>query len=274
MRQEVRRQRARSPPQRRGELVRRLRPAATARISPAAARPARSAPRSRGPPRFERQPASARAACRQRPSAPGAAPRRAAGSATKKATAIEPPADRAGLGQRRHQPVGEQPRAGAGHRAVDRPEQRAVAAPDSVRSSSRLARVAGSMNSVEPASSRSGQRERRPLGFLRLLDIGDDARDRRQLGAGKGAEAVGRGDAEEAGDAAGGAAESNRLGGCGLATRPSCVEQGLERRDRGTPARRRSAPADRPGRCRQRAAPASVSATRKTPVDISIQASA
>ena len=75
--------------------------------------------------------------------------------------------------------------------------------PESVRSSSRLARVAGSMNSVEAASSRGGSFQRRPLGLLRLLDISDGPRDRRQLGAREGAEAVGRGDAIEASDAGG-----------------------------------------------------------------------
>jgi hypothetical protein len=47
--------------------------------------------------------------------------------------------------------------------------------PDRVRNNSRLARVAGSMNSVVPDCSRSGRDERRPLGDLRLFDIGDDA---------------------------------------------------------------------------------------------------
>ena len=161
-----------------------------------------SAPRSRGPPR--RAPAAtARAPCRAPPSRLA----RSASASRVRRRRRRPQSSRSrrspsGSVERRHQPLGQQPRAGAGHRAVDRlaaASRRGF--PTSSATSSRLARVAGSMKSVAPLSSRSGARQRRPFRLLRLLDIGDGARDRRQLGAREGAETVERGDPEEAGDA-------------------------------------------------------------------------
>ena len=90
-------------------------------------KPARSAPRSRGPPRSSASRDSARGMSATRLQAwPHGLGR--AGSSTEEGDRIEPGVDRRRVGQRRHQPLGEQPRAAAGHGAVDRLEQRAVAA--------------------------------------------------------------------------------------------------------------------------------------------------
>ena len=113
------------------------------------------AARSRGPPRPTTSRASERAksgAASELAESAGAA----SASATKAPTASSRRVDRGGIGQRRRQPLREQPRAGRRHRAVDRREQRAAPLARERAISSRLARVAASIDSVAPALSRAG----------------------------------------------------------------------------------------------------------------------
>ena len=141
--------------------------------------------------------------------------------------------------------------------------------------SSRLARVAGSMNSVAPAASRSGGAERRALGDLRLLDIGDGggrrrpvrrARSRRSRPASR------RRNSAPCGSAA--VALSKKHRGLRHGDAPEHVEDGPELRVVKDRLRHDDlARVDR-ARCPQAAGPRSVSASRNAPVEMSIQASA
>ena len=200
---------------------------------------------------------------------------RSAGSPMKNDDRIEPRVDRCGIGQRRHQPLGEQPRAAAGHGAVDRLEQRAVAL---ARQRAQQFEIGARRRVDEQRRARLlalGPRQRRPLGLLRLLDIGDDAgrsptvrraRKRRSRPASRRRRSA----------RCGPAPWPNRTAtaGCGLATRPSTSNTGfssaivehrlgddqfarVDAEDVGEQPRRR--------RSRRR---------RKAPVEISIQASA
>jgi hypothetical protein len=82
------------------------------------------------------------------------------------------------------------------------------------------------MNSVEAGAFALGPAERRALGDLRLLDIGD-GRGGRQFGAAEAAETVERRHAEIARDAAFRRRAVEQHAGCGLATRPSTSKTGF-----------------------------------------------
>ena len=103
-------------------------PSSVARSAPPR-RARRAARRGRAGRRGRAPAATARAACRRRRfSACAQRLARAASRRRRTPTASSRASIAAGIGQRRDQPLGEQPRAAAGHRAVDRGEQRAVAA--------------------------------------------------------------------------------------------------------------------------------------------------
>ena len=135
--------------------------------------PSRIAARSRGPPRPTTRRASARArsgaAFRRSRSIARAAP----ASATKCADRVEPVRDRGRIGQRRGEPLRQQPRARRRHRAVDGGEQRA--APLAGERAHQFEIAARRLVDRERRAGGLAQRrrQRRALADLRALDIGD-----------------------------------------------------------------------------------------------------
>ena len=111
----------------RGDLLRRIARAAPSRASAwsAAKMPSRRPARSRGPPR----PTDNRASARDMSGAARSVVRissRAGAIGDEGRDRVQPPRDRRAVGQRRREPLRQQPRAGGSHRAVDGIEQRAA----------------------------------------------------------------------------------------------------------------------------------------------------
>jgi hypothetical protein len=115
---------------------------------------------------------------------------------------VEPRIDRVRIGQRRHQPFGELASAAAGHGAVDRLDQAAL--PFARQRAHQL--EAGPRRRVDEhpraVAFALGPAQRRPLGDLGLLDIGDRRRCCCQFRPRETAEPVERADLEEPGDPA------------------------------------------------------------------------
>ena len=101
---------------------------------------------------------------------------------------IEPATDLGGIGQRRGEPLRQQPRAGGRDGAVDGGKERA--APLAGERANKFEIAAGGLVKRERRASRLAcrRRERRPLAELRALHIGDRGRGRGQFDAGEGAE--------------------------------------------------------------------------------------
>ena len=125
-------------------------------ISPAARKPARSAPRSRGPPRFS--------ASRDKARGMSATPFNESRSASARRTSSRKKETESSLAVIAAGSVSGAISRSANRRAPPPVTVRSMALnsepsrlPDSVRNSSRLARVAGSINRVAPFSSRSGR---------------------------------------------------------------------------------------------------------------------
>ena len=114
---------------------------------------------------------------------------------------IEPGVDALRVRQRRHQTFGEQPRAAAGHRAVQRLQERTVAIAG-LRLHEFEIGASGRIDEQRRGGTFALRRaERRTFGDLGLFDIGNGGRSGGEFGAGKTAEAVERLDAIIAGDA-------------------------------------------------------------------------
>ena len=161
--------------------------------------PSRMAARSRGPPR----PTTRRASERARSGAALSRARissRAAASADQHLHRIEPARDRLRIGQRRGQPLREQPRARRRHGAVDGGEQRA--APFAGERAHEF--EIGARRLVDRERRAGGlahrRRQRQPLAELRALDIGDDGGSRGQLEPRQRAERLAGGDREIGGE--------------------------------------------------------------------------
>ena len=199
----------------------------------------------------ERQPATARAACRRRSSgspARASAQLRARTGRRRPQSSLAPIAAGSVSGAISRSASSRAP--AAGHRAVDRLEQRAVAAAGQRAQQFQIGarrRVDEQRRAVLLAL---GPRQRRPFGLLRLLDIGDGAGDRRQFGARERAETVRRRDLEEAGDAPRGRRRIEQASAAADWRRGRARRTAASVPDRRTPARRRSARAGRRGRYR------------------------
>ena len=133
---------------------------AAARNCAVSAKVSRSAARSRGPPRPSPRRAMARAmsAVRRRCCAQVLAQ---ALVGAKNATRVEPLGDARGSVKRRGELLGQKPRAGAGHGAVDAASRLPLRSPESVSVSSRLRRVAASISMAAPAARRRGGTQQR-----------------------------------------------------------------------------------------------------------------
>ena len=181
-----------------GDVCRRLleRPKRAREIARPPSTPSRIAARSRGPPR----PSASRDSARARS---GAACSRERSLGARRAVADESlrphraAARSRRLGQRRRQPLRQQPRAGRRHGAVDRASSEPRRSPDSVRISSRLARVAWSIAMRRAGAFAQRRRQRRALAELRALDIGDAGRRGGQLQPRQRAERLAGRDREE-----------------------------------------------------------------------------
>jgi hypothetical protein len=130
------------------------------------------------------------------------------------------------IGQRRHQPFGELAPAAAGHGAVDRLDQAAL--PRARERAHQFEARPGRRIDEQPraVAFALGPAQRRPLGNLRLLDIGDGRRCGRQFGARETAETVERAEARKTAVIRPSAvALSNRTAGCGRRHPAELVDQ-------------------------------------------------
>ena len=129
------------------------------------------AARSRGPPRptANRDKRAGKIRCGVQAGAGFRARRRIA---RKTCDRVEPPGNLRRIGQRRRQSLGEQPRSGRGHGAVDGIEQ--GAAPVSGQRAHQFEIAAGRLidRHAGPGALAQGRRHRRPLADLRAFDIG------------------------------------------------------------------------------------------------------
>ena len=192
----------------RAEIERRLdlvqlfveRPAVRERVREALRRtpessPSRSAQRSRGPPRPTDRRCRARSTSGVRFSA-SRTRSRSGRPLDEELHQVEPALDLGPLGERRGDPLGQQPRAGPGQGAVDGGEQAALAPPVEPAHQLEIAprRRIDLHRAVGALAPR--RRQRRPLAGLRELDIVEQRAAGRDLGAREGAEAVEHRDVE------------------------------------------------------------------------------
>ena len=145
----------------------------------------------------ERKPRQARGRDRAPPAGASAYRRALPCRRQKLSTASSRRAICAGIGQRRRQPLRQQARAGGGHRAVDRIEQRAAPLARQCAHQFEIAARRLVDRHRRAGAFAQRRRQRRALADLRALDIGDAGRRGRQLQPRERAERFAGGDREE-----------------------------------------------------------------------------